>query len=76
MRQIGNPTIVVRPASAADATPIIDLHFAAVHQSASAFYPAEAFYRRAGYEVLEYGIHRLGTSLEMACVKMKKVLAK
>ena len=35
---------------------------------------AEAFYRRAGYEVLEYGIHRLDTGLEMACVKMKKVL--
>ncbi len=37
---------------------------------------AEAFYRRAGYEVVERGIHRLGTGQEMACVKMFKNLTR
>jgi putative acetyltransferase len=31
----------IRPAAAADAVTIIDLHFAAVHETAAAFYPAE-----------------------------------
>jgi putative acetyltransferase len=35
---------------------------------------AEAFYRRAGYEVVERGVHRLGGGVEMACVKMRKYL--
>jgi GNAT superfamily N-acetyltransferase len=35
---------------------------------------AEAFYQRAGYEVVEYGIHRLATGQDMACVKMFKKL--
>jgi len=159
--------VEIRPATAADAIGIIDLHFAAVHQTAAAFYPteildvwsrlpdearyqrirdavakgeelflvaqdasgvvgfgsivpslqelravyvhpkvgragigsrilrslerlaidrgvshlqmdasvnAEAFYRRAGYESVERGVHRLGSGHEMACVKMKKCL--
>ena len=37
---------------------------------------AEAFYRRAGYEILERGVHRLRSGREMACVKMKKSLIK
>lgn len=37
---------------------------------------AEAFYRRAGYEVAERGVHRLGTGQEMACVKMFKHLVR
>jgi putative acetyltransferase len=37
---------------------------------------AEAFYRRAGYQVIERGIHRLGTGQEMACVRMFKRLAR
>jgi putative acetyltransferase len=36
---------------------------------------AEAFYRRAGYEVVESGTHRLRSGQEMACVKMAKHLA-
>jgi putative acetyltransferase len=36
---------------------------------------AEAFYRRAGYEVVESGTHRLRAGQEMACVKMAKHLA-
>jgi GNAT superfamily N-acetyltransferase len=36
---------------------------------------AEAFYRRAGYTIVERGIHRLSTGLDMACVKMVKDLA-
>lgn len=47
MRQIGTPTIVVRPASAADAPAIVDLHFAAVHETASVLYPAEVITRWA-----------------------------
>ena len=35
---------------------------------------AEAFYRRAGYEVVEYGVLRLTDEVEMACVRMKKRL--
>jgi putative acetyltransferase len=35
---------------------------------------AEAFYRRAGYEFVERGVHRLGGGVEMACVRMKKHL--
>jgi ribosomal protein S18 acetylase RimI-like enzyme len=35
---------------------------------------AEAFYRRAGYEILERGVHRLRSGREMACLKMKKTL--
>ena len=35
---------------------------------------AEAFYRRAGYEILERGVHRLSSGREMACLKMKKSL--
>jgi putative acetyltransferase len=34
-------TVEIRPATAADAEAIIDLHFAAVHQTAAAFYPPE-----------------------------------
>lgn len=37
---------------------------------------AEAFYQRAGYEVVEQGIHRLATGKEMACVKMFKKLTR
>ncbi len=162
-----NLDVNIRPAIVADAIAIIDLHFAAVHQSASSFYPpevlnswstqpdetrydhirralekgeelfvvaedasgvigfgsivpllqelravyvhprvgrrgvgsailrcleqlaldrgvlqlqmdasinAEAFYRRAGYEILERGVHRLRSGREMACLKMKKSL--
>ncbi len=160
--------VEIRPATAADAIAIIDLHFAAVHETAAAFYPieildmwsrlpdearyqrirnaiakgeelflvaqdasgvvgfgsivpsvqelravyvdpkvgrtgigsriltslervaidrgvshlqmdasvnAEAFYLRAGYEIVERGVHRLGDGFEMACVKMKKRLS-
>jgi putative acetyltransferase len=35
---------------------------------------AEAFYLRAGYEVVERGVYRLRTGQEMACVKMQKSL--
>ena len=35
---------------------------------------AEAFYRRAGYKILERGVHRLRSGREMACLKMKKSL--
>jgi len=159
----------IRPATSADAVAVIDLHFAAVHQTAAAFYPpevldrwsrppdeqryqqirqavakgeelfvvaqdasgvvgfgsivpdlqelravyvhpkvgrtgvgsrilmslerlaidrgvlqlkmdasvnAEAFYTRAGYEILERSVHRLGSDHEMACVKMKKELTR
>jgi putative acetyltransferase len=162
-RKRGN--VEIRPATTADAEAIIDLHFAAVHQTAAAFYPteildiwsrlpdearyqrirdaiakgeelflvaedgsgvvgfgsivpsaqelravyvhpkvgrtgigsriltslerlaidrgvshlqmdasinAESFYRHAGYESVERGVHRLGNGHEMACVKMKK----
>jgi putative acetyltransferase len=157
----------IRPATTADAEAIVDLHFAAVHQTAAAFYPsevldrwsrqpdeqryqrireavekgeellvvaedalgvvgfgsivpglqelravyvhptvgrtgigsrilvslerlamdrgvsqlqmaasinAEAFYRRAGYEVVERGVHQLGGGHAMACVRMRKCL--
>jgi putative acetyltransferase len=163
----GDRTREIRPATTADAEAIIDLHFAAVHETAATFYPrevldtwsrqpdearyqrirdavtkgeelflvaqdasgvvgfgsivpsaqelravyvhpkagrrgvgarilaelerlaidcdvsqlqmaasinAEAFYRRAGYEVVERGVHRLGGGVEMACVRMKKHL--
>jgi putative acetyltransferase len=33
--------VEIRPATAADAVAIIDLHFAAVHETAAAFYPRE-----------------------------------
>lgn len=33
---------------------------------------AEAFYRKQGFEVVEYGSHRLASGVEMACVKMQK----
>jgi putative acetyltransferase len=162
-----NPDVNIRPAIVADAIAIIDLHFAAVHQTARSFYPpevldgwstqpdearydqirrsvekgeelfvvaedasgvigfgsivptlqelravyvhpragrrgvgsailtcleqlaidrgvlqlqldasinAEVFYRRAGYEILERGVHPLRSGREMACVKMKKSL--
>jgi len=36
---------------------------------------AEAFYKKQGFEVVEYGIHRLASGLEMDCVKMQKTLA-
>lgn len=35
---------------------------------------AEAFYSKQGFEVIEYGIHRLASGQEMACVKMRKTL--
>jgi putative acetyltransferase len=35
---------------------------------------AEAFYQRAGYEIVEPSVFRLGAGLEMASVKMKKEL--
>jgi putative acetyltransferase len=35
---------------------------------------AEAFYRKQGFEFIEYGIHRLASGQEMACVKMLKTL--
>ena len=35
---------------------------------------SEAFYRRAGFEIVERGVHRLRSGREMACVKMKKSL--
>ena len=167
MRHNDNLGVHMRPATVADAIAIIDLHFAAVHQTAGSFYPpevldnwssqpddtryeqirravakgeelfviaedasgiigfgsivptlqelravyvhpkaghrgigsqilahleqlaldqgavqlqmdasinAEAFYSRAGYDVVERGIHRLRSGHEMACVKMKKRL--
>jgi putative acetyltransferase len=37
---------------------------------------AEAFYRRAGYEVVKRGTHRLSTGHEMACVRMAKGLGR
>jgi putative acetyltransferase len=162
-----NPVVDIRPATVADAVAIIDLHFAAVHQTAAGFYAkavldswsrppdearyehmrravakgeevfivaedasgmigfgsivptleelravyvhpragrrgvgsrilshleqlalergvrqlrmdasinAEAFYKRAGYEVVERDVHRLSSGHEMACVKMRKNL--
>lgn len=35
---------------------------------------AEAFYSKQGFEVIEYGTHRLASGQEMACVKMRKTL--
>jgi len=35
---------------------------------------AEAFYSKQGFEVIEYGTHRLASGQEMACVKMQKTL--
>lgn len=35
---------------------------------------AEAFYRRAGYQFVDHGVHRFDSGHEMACVKMKKDL--
>jgi putative acetyltransferase len=35
---------------------------------------AEAFYSKQGFKVIEYGIHRLASGQEMACVKMRKTL--
>lgn len=37
---------------------------------------AEAFYHRAGYEVVGHGVHRLGTGQEMPCVAMRKRLSR
>jgi putative acetyltransferase len=37
---------------------------------------AEAFYRRAGYEVVERGLFQLGGGVEMGAVKMRKELAR
>jgi len=164
-----NLDVNIRPAIVADAIAIIDLHFAAVHQSAGTFYPpevlnswstqpdetrydhirralekgeelfvvaedasgvigfgsivplsqelravyvhpragrrgvgsailrcleqlaldrgvlelqmdasinAKAFYRRAGFEILERGVHRFGRGHEMARLKMKKSLTR
>jgi putative acetyltransferase len=168
MEHMPSGEVIVRPASAADAIAIVDLHFAAVHRTASTFYPsevivdwsaqpnetryqqmreiiagdeelvlvaedargvvafgsivprvrelravyvhpdagrrgvgtqvlaalerlaversilrlqlvasinAEAFYRRAGYEVVGRGTHRLRSGREMACVSMAKLLS-
>jgi ribosomal protein S18 acetylase RimI-like enzyme len=36
---------------------------------------AEAFYKKQGFETVEYGTHRLASGQEMACVKMQKTLA-
>lgn len=36
---------------------------------------AEAFYRQQGFEVMEYGTHRLAAGQEMACVKLRKELS-
>jgi putative acetyltransferase len=35
---------------------------------------AEAFYRRYGFEIIEYASHQLFSGHEMACVKMQKML--
>jgi hypothetical protein len=35
---------------------------------------AEAFYRRAGYEIVGQGVHLLGGGIEMASVKMRRRL--
>jgi putative acetyltransferase len=35
---------------------------------------AEAFYRRHGFEVIDYGEHTLSNGLKMACVKMRKFI--
>ena len=35
---------------------------------------AEAFYSKQGFEVIGYGIHRLASGQEMACVKMQKTV--
>ncbi len=37
---------------------------------------AEAFYTRHGFEVVERGEHTLRNGLKMACVKMRKSLAR
>lgn len=42
--------------------------------NADASINAEAFYRKQGFEVIEYGIHQLASGQEMACVKMRKTL--
>jgi putative acetyltransferase len=35
---------------------------------------AESFYRKHGFEIIEYATHQLTSGQEMACVKMRKVL--
>lgn len=35
---------------------------------------AESFYRKHGFEIIEYATHQLASGQEMACVKMQKVL--
>jgi putative acetyltransferase len=35
---------------------------------------AESFYRKHGFEIIEYASHQLASGQEMACVKMRKVL--
>ena len=35
---------------------------------------AEAFYRKQGFEVIEYGTHQLASGQKMTCVKMRKTL--
>jgi putative acetyltransferase len=36
---------------------------------------AEAFYLRHGYESIEQGEHRMSNGVQMACVRMRKVMA-
>jgi putative acetyltransferase len=35
---------------------------------------AESFYRKHGFEIIEYATHQLASGQEMACVKMQKTL--
>lgn len=44
------------------------------HFDVNASLNAADFYRKQGFETVEQGIHRLGSGLEMACVKMRKEL--
>jgi hypothetical protein len=52
----------------------VALERGAVELQMDASVNAEAFYRRAGYDVVERGTHRLRSGLQMACVKMSKRL--
>jgi ribosomal protein S18 acetylase RimI-like enzyme len=36
---------------------------------------AESFYRKHGFEIIEYATHQLTSGQEMACVKMWKILS-
>jgi hypothetical protein len=44
------------------------------HLQADASLNAEGFYRKQGFDVIEPGVHRLGSGQEIACIKMRKPL--